>query len=84
MLEHLELYNSAGRRLVHSVGQQSTGFDVQGFYNRSRLVVPPDREDGPAPGPGTLNARIPTELRYYRYVQKATDIPFDFRDIPMP
>jgi hypothetical protein len=84
VLEHLELFNAAGRRLGHGLGQGSNGFDSQGFFNRYRLVVAPDRDDGPAPGPGPLNAQVPTELRYYPYIQKATEIPFDFRDIPMP
>jgi hypothetical protein len=27
---------------------------------------------------------IPSELRYYGFVQKVMEVPFDFRDIPMP
>ena len=47
-------------------------------------MVLPDSDDGPVGGPGTLKTPIPSELRYYRFVQRVMEVPFDFRDIPMP
>ena len=53
-------------------------------YDRYQLIVSPVSEDGPVGGPGTSKTPIPSELRYYRFVETATEVPFDFRDIPMP
>ena len=79
-LEHLELYNAAGRRLNHSLRAQTSSFDAQGFFDRYELIVTPIYENGP----GNAKAMIPSELRYYRFVQAAMEIPFDFRDSRMP
>jgi hypothetical protein len=84
LLEHLELHDATGRRLGHSVGESTRGADGQGFYDRYRLIVSPVFADGPAGGPGTSKTPIPAELRYYGFVQTETEVPFDFRDIPMP
>jgi hypothetical protein len=80
VLEHLELHDAAGRLLNHQVDAQERS--VHG--DRFRLVVSSVSEDGLAQGPGTSALPIPAELRYYRFVQRVMEIPFDFRDIPMP
>jgi hypothetical protein len=82
--EHLELRDAAGRRLNHILGEQTTGGDVRGFYQRYGLVVSSVVEDGPIDGPRTSKFLIPSELRYYEFVQTVMEVPFDFRDIPMP
>jgi hypothetical protein len=84
VLEHLELYDAAGRRINHSLGEQTRGADGQGFYDRYRLIVTPVFEGGSVGGPKTPKAPIPSELRYYGFVQTVTEVPFDFHDIPMP
>jgi hypothetical protein len=84
VLEHLELHDAAGRRLDHHLGLQMRGADGQGFFDRFEFIVSPRSQDGPGDGPGTSKTPIPAELRYYRFVETATEIPFDFRDIPMP
>ncbi len=84
VLEHLELHDAAGRRLNHTLGEQTRGADGQGFYDRYQLMVSPVSEDGPAGGPGTAKTPIPAELRYYPFVERAMEVPFDFRDVPMP
>jgi hypothetical protein len=84
LLEHLELHDAAGRRLNHGLGGQTRGADRQGFYDRYQLTVTPVLADGPAGGPRASKTPIPTELRYYEFVQKETEVTFDFRDIPMP
>ena len=81
MLEHLELHDAAGRRLNHRLGSQMRGTDGDYSY---QLIVSPFSEDGPGAGPGTSKTPIPSELRYYGFVQTVMEIPFDFRDIPMP
>jgi hypothetical protein len=80
VLEHLELHDAAGRRLNHRLGSQirSTNGD---YYE---LIALPPSENGPGADPGTWKAPIPSELRYYRFVETAMEIPFDFRDIPIP
>ncbi len=80
VLEHLELHDAAGRRLNHRLGSQTRSIDGDHY----ELVVSPFSEDGPGVGPGTSKTPIPSELRYYGFVQTATEIPFDFRDIPIP
>ncbi len=80
VLEHLELHDAAGKRLSHTTDGQIRGADVQGFYDRYQLFVTPGSEGGP----GASKTPIPSELRYYGFVQKVTEVPFDFRDIPMP
>jgi hypothetical protein len=80
VLEHLELHDAAGRRLNHHLG--STIRSVDG--DRYELVVSPSSDDGPGFGPGTSKTPIPSELRYYGFVQTVTEIPFDFRDIALP
>ena len=57
---------------------------MAGVLDRYELIVAPFSEDGPGVGPGASNTPIPSELRYYGFVQTVTAIPFDFRDIPMP
>lgn len=84
LLEHLQLHDSAGRPLDHSVGESTRGADGHGFYDRYRLIVSPVLDDGPAEGRRNGKTSIPAELRYYGFVQMETEVPFDFRDIPMP
>ena len=84
LLEHLGLHDAAGRRLEHGVGEQTRGADRQGFYDRYRSIVTPVLEDGPVGGPAASKPPIPAELRYYEFVQEMMEVPFDFRDIPMP
>jgi hypothetical protein len=83
-LEHLELYDATGRRINHNSGGQTRGADRQGFYDSYPLIVMPVFEDGPADGPKKSKTPIPSELRYYGFVQTVTEVPFDFHDIPMP
>jgi hypothetical protein len=80
VLEHLELHDAAGRRLNHQVGSQTRSVDG----DRYELIVSPSSEDGRGVGPGTSKDPIPSELRYYGFVEKVMEIPFDFRDIPIP
>jgi hypothetical protein len=80
VLEHLALHDAAGRRLNHHLGGQARGIHGDEY----QLIVSPSSEDGPGVGPGTSKNPIPSELRYYRFVQTVTEIPFDFRDIPLP
>jgi hypothetical protein len=84
VLEHLELHDADGRRLNHTLGEQTRGADGQGFYDRYQLMVLPDAEDGPVGGPRNVKTPIPAELRYYGFAQRVMEVPFDFRDIPMP
>jgi hypothetical protein len=83
-LEHLELYDAAGRRLKYRLAEQARRLTSQGFHDRLRLIVPPVFDDSPVDGPRTSKTLIPSELRYYGFVQKVMEVPFDFRDIPMP
>jgi hypothetical protein len=80
VLEHLELHDAAGRRLNHRLGSQMRSIDG----DRYELNVAPFSEDAPGVGPGASKTPIPSELRYYGFVQTVTEIPFDFRDIPIP
>jgi hypothetical protein len=84
VLEHLELHDADGRRLNHTLGEQTTGADGQGFYYGYQLMVLPDAEDGPVGGPRNVKTPIPAELRYYGFAQRVMEVPFDFRDVPMP
>jgi len=84
VLEHLELHDAAGRRLNYYFGLQMRGADLQGFFDRFQFIVAPTSAKGPGAGPGTSKAPIPAELRYYAFVETAMEIPFDFRDIPIP
>jgi hypothetical protein len=79
VLEHLELHDAAGRRLNHRLGSQARSTDG----DRYQLMVSPVSENDPGAGRGTSQAPIPSELRYYPFVETATEIPFDFHDIPM-
>jgi hypothetical protein len=80
VLEHLELHDMAGRRLNHQFGSQARSVDGDHY----ELTVSPRPEDGPGVGAGTSKNPIPSELRYYGFVQTVMEIPFDFRDIPIP
>ena len=83
--DRLGLYDAAGRRIQASIGQTMRGADNGGFYDRYRLIVDPPANNGPAnPAAGAANWPSPAELRYYGFVQSAIEIPFDFRDLPMP
>jgi hypothetical protein len=84
VLEHLELHDADGRRLNHHLGLQMRGADSQGFFDRYQFIVSPPSENDPGGRPGNSKTLIPSELRYYRFVETAVEIPFDFRDIPMP
>lgn len=84
VLQHLELYDAAGKRVNAVLGEQTTGGDSQGRFSRYRLVVAPDNNDGVVNGPAAANLPVPTEFRYYDFVQTATEIPFDFHEVPMP
>jgi hypothetical protein len=84
LLEHLQLHDAVGRRLNHTLGEQTRGADGQGFYDRYQLIVAPDLQDGLVNRPGASKVLIPSELRYYAFVQTVTEVPFDFRNIPMP
>ena len=83
-LEHLEFHDSAGRRLNNAPGGWWVGIDGQGRYGSRGLVVSPVFEEGLLDGPRTAKTPIPTELRYYEFVQSVMEIPFDFHDVPMP
>jgi hypothetical protein len=83
-LEHLEFHDAAGRRLNHAPGGWWVGVDGQGYYGSRGLVVSPVFEEGLLDGPRTAKTPIPTELRYYEFVQSVMEIPFDFHDVPMP
>jgi hypothetical protein len=83
-IEHLELCDASGRRINYTLNEQTTGGDGQGFFSRYRVAVAPAFEDGPANGRVPAKSAVPAELRYYDFVEKATEIPFEFRDIPMP
>jgi hypothetical protein len=80
VLEHLEIHDAADRRLNHHLGSPMRSVDG----DRYELIVSPFSEDPPGALPGTSKTPIPSELRYYRFVETAMEIPFDFRDIPMP
>jgi hypothetical protein len=80
VLAHLELHDAAGRRLDHHFGSQTRSVDG----DRYELIVSPSSADGHGVDPGTSKAAMPSELRYYGFVEKAMEIPFDFRDIPTP
>lgn len=80
VLGHLELHDAAGRRLNHHLGSQMRGVDG----DRYELIVSQFSEGGPRVDPETSKTPIPAELRYYGFVETVTEIPFDFRDIPMP
>jgi hypothetical protein len=84
VLEHLELRDATGRRLNHHVGAETRGGDRQGYYESYQLIVSPLSENGSRDGPGNSKTPIPSELRYYRFVQTVMEVPFDFHDIPMP
>ena len=84
LLEHLELYDSAGRRIEPYPEPANT-------RRRRQWILRSLRADGDTsrPGPSCSNQknarnRIPSELRYYPFIQKAIDIPFDFSDVPLP
>lgn len=80
VLAHLEFHDAEGRRINHHLGSQSRGVDG----DRYQLIAKSSFEDGPGAGPATSKGPIPTELRYYPFVQTATEVPFDFRNIPVP
>jgi hypothetical protein len=80
VLEHLEFHAADGRRLSHQLGSQRRGVDGDQY----QLIAAPISEDGPVVGPVTSKAPIPSELRYYPFVETTTEVPFDFRDIPVP
>jgi hypothetical protein len=80
VLQHLSLHDAAGRRLNHQLGSQARSVDG----DRYELSVAPSSEDGPGPGPGPSKMPILSELRYYGFVERAMEIPFDFRDVPIP
>ncbi len=80
VLEHLELHDAAGRRLNHHLGSQMRRIDG----DRYELVVSPISEANPGVGAATSKTPIPSELRYYGFVETVTEIPFDFRDVPIP
>ena len=83
VLEHVQLHDAAGRRLNHRRNGQRRGADG-GLYDRYRLTVSPGSDDNPLNRPKTSKPAIPSELRYYGFVQKVMEVPFDFRDVPMP
>jgi hypothetical protein len=84
ILERLELRDARGRRLHFGTSASTRGADQMGFYDRYQLEVPSRFDDVPAGGAAkTSKAPIPSELRYYGLVQRAMEIPFDFRDIPL-
>jgi hypothetical protein len=80
VLEHLALHDAAGRRLNHQLGSQARSIHGDHY----QLIVSPLSDDGPGAGPGPPKTPIPSELRYYGFVQTVTEIPFDIRDIPLP
>jgi hypothetical protein len=82
VLAHLEFRDASGRRLHFSTNGMTRGADQKGFYDRYQLVVPPPFGDPPG-GDKAAKTPVPRELRYYGFVRKALEIPFDFRDIPM-
>jgi hypothetical protein len=81
--QRFELFDAAGRRLKPGLASQQRGADHLGFYDRYQLSVAPPNPGGPA-GAGDRNPAVAAELRFYEFVQKALDIPFDFHDLPMP
>ena len=80
VLEHLELHDAAGRRINHRLGSQRRSTDG----DRYELIASPPPRTVAGAAPGASKAPIPSELRYYPFVETAMEIPFDFRDIPMP
>ncbi len=84
LLDHLELYDAEGRRLNRGLGGNTRGADRQGFYDSYRFDIPSDPKKGLAGAPDASKTSIPTELRYYEFVQTLMDVPFDFHDLPMP
>lgn len=84
VLERLEFRDAAGHRLPLGPTGQTRGADGKGFYDRYVLQVAPAVGDGPPGAAVAANAPVPSELRYYELVQATAEIPFDFRDVPMP
>ena len=88
VMEHMELYDAAGRRLNHVIGGHTIGVAGNESFLVYPMIVVPGFEDGASiqlPGePAAPPTPVPTELRYYGFVQTALEVPFDFRDIPMP
>jgi hypothetical protein len=82
--EHLELVDANGRRLQLSVGSQTQGLVGTERFVRYTLVVRSSSNGGPAGGGNGSKTPVPAELRYYDFVQTAVEVPFDFRDLPMP
>ncbi len=80
ILDRIELRDAAGRSIRHGGGGQTRGADGRGFYDSYPITVPPYQDRAMHAGP----ARIPAELRYHGYVQRAISIPFDLQDIPLP
>jgi hypothetical protein len=81
--QHFELFDAAGRRLNHGLASQSRGADNLGFYDRYQLSVGFLDPGGPAGAAGRKTA-VAAELRFYEFVQKEFDVPFDFHDLPLP
>ena len=58
VLEHLELYDAAGRRLKYSLAERTRGFTGEGIHDRLRLIVPPVFEDSPGTQHTPRNSRL--------------------------
>ncbi|MDR3638064.1 MAG: hypothetical protein P4L84_29940 [Isosphaeraceae bacterium] len=84
VVTRLELRDANGRRLKLATRGHTRDAGGGGFYDRYRLTIQRDLENGPAADPKVSTMPIPSELRYYEFVQRVTDIPFDFRDLAMP
>jgi hypothetical protein len=80
VLEHLALHDAAGRRINHQIA--SSARSIHGDHYQ--LIVSPLSDRGRGALPGPAKTPIPSELRYSGFVQTVTEIPFDFRNIPLP
>ena len=80
MPEHLKLYDASGRRVDFRTG----GGHKYKRYVLYQLIVLPGDDDDPIDRPIAAKIPIPAELRSYGFIQTVTEVPFDFRDIPMP
>ncbi len=82
--ERVELREPTGQRIKFDLNYQTSGGDSQGFFNTYRLLVTPVLDVDPDGVPTTTRFPVPAELRFSGFVQTTTEIPFDFRDIPLP
>ncbi len=88
LMYRLELLDANARELALSYSQ-GRGRDHMTMQRRIRLTPTILYEDQPLDAAGRFQPRkaikpVPVELRYHGFIQTMTEIPFDFRDIPLP